>query len=297
MSSSGRRSTSIRPTAQVTTISDPLPQILEGIPLRLRSIRVNLDRPDFALNPTNCDPLSVEADVSGDEGATSPRRSTLPGGQLRRACPTSPKLTLSAQRRPRAPRPSRRSTRSSPRKPGRSEHAAGLGDAAQRASCSTTPTSGRSAPGRVRRRHCPEGSQIGEAEVTTPLLDQPLRGSVYLRSSRHGLPDLVAGPQGPVRHRSDRARRQRQRPPAHHLRNRPGRAGLDASTSTSPAARKGWSSTAKASAGRQEGDGEDGRPERSLTASADRQVEVAAAVPVEPRAAMHNTKGGAGESA
>ncbi len=43
-------------TAQVTTVSDPLPQIIEGIPLRTRAIRVNLDRPEFAINPTNCEP-------------------------------------------------------------------------------------------------------------------------------------------------------------------------------------------------------------------------------------------------
>src|SRR6185437_12159852 len=49
-----------RVSTQVTTTSDPLPQILEGIPLRGRSIRVNFDRPNFAINPTNCEPLSVD---------------------------------------------------------------------------------------------------------------------------------------------------------------------------------------------------------------------------------------------
>ncbi|HSJ76610.1 MAG TPA: hypothetical protein VK899_10580, partial [Gemmatimonadales bacterium] len=43
-------------TARVTAVSDPLPQILQGIPLRTRSIRLDLDRPGFTLNPTNCDP-------------------------------------------------------------------------------------------------------------------------------------------------------------------------------------------------------------------------------------------------
>jgi len=37
--------------------SDPLPQIIDGIPLRLRSVLINLDRKDFTLNPTNCDPF------------------------------------------------------------------------------------------------------------------------------------------------------------------------------------------------------------------------------------------------
>src|SRR5262249_14718858 len=54
--------------AKVTAISDPLPQIIEGIPLRTRSIRVDLDRPGFALNPTNCDGSSVTARIAGSEG-------------------------------------------------------------------------------------------------------------------------------------------------------------------------------------------------------------------------------------
>jgi hypothetical protein len=39
---------------------------------------------------------------------------------------------------------------------------------------------------------CPPGSAYGRAVAFTPLFDQPLRGPVYLRSSSHRLPDLVA---------------------------------------------------------------------------------------------------------
>jgi hypothetical protein len=41
------------------------------------------------------------------------------------------------------------------------------------------------------KEQCPSDSRLGEAEVTTPLLDQPLRGAVYLRSSEHDLPDIA----------------------------------------------------------------------------------------------------------
>jgi hypothetical protein len=44
---------------------------------------------------------------------------------------------------------------------------------------------------------CPAGSIYGEAEASTPLLDQPLKGLVYLRSSEHKLPDLVIALKGP----------------------------------------------------------------------------------------------------
>jgi hypothetical protein len=43
---------------------------------------------------------------------------------------------------------------------------------------------------------CPSGSVLGAASVTTPLLDAPLSGPVYLRSSGHALPDLVVALRG-----------------------------------------------------------------------------------------------------
>ena len=41
------------------------------MPLRTRYVRINLDRPDFTVNPTNCDPFSVDATLPGDEGGSS----------------------------------------------------------------------------------------------------------------------------------------------------------------------------------------------------------------------------------
>jgi hypothetical protein len=45
---------------------------------------------------------------------------------------------------------------------------------------------------------CPAASVYGRARVVTPILDQPLEGPVYLRSSSHTLPDLVAALKGPA---------------------------------------------------------------------------------------------------
>jgi hypothetical protein len=39
---------------------------------------------------------------------------------------------------------------------------------------------------------------MGHATVETPLLDQPLAGNVYLRSSSHELPDLVVDLRGQI---------------------------------------------------------------------------------------------------
>jgi hypothetical protein len=45
---------------------------------------------------------------------------------------------------------------------------------------------------------CPKESIYGFARAVTPLLDAPLRGPVYLRSSDNLLPDLVASLRGQV---------------------------------------------------------------------------------------------------
>src|SRR5690606_18911973 len=56
-------------TAQVTVRSDPLPQVVGGVPLHLRSVAVDIDREGFMRNPTNCDPLAVGGTLIGAQGA------------------------------------------------------------------------------------------------------------------------------------------------------------------------------------------------------------------------------------
>ncbi len=46
------------------------------------------------------------------------------------------------------------------------------------------------------REACPGGSVIGHARAFTPLLDQPLEGNVYLRSSTGVLPDMAIALRG-----------------------------------------------------------------------------------------------------
>ena len=66
-----RASIAIDPhTAQLTVTSDPLPTILEGIPLDLRTVNVTVDRPGFIFNPTDCEPLSVVGSATSTQGAT-----------------------------------------------------------------------------------------------------------------------------------------------------------------------------------------------------------------------------------
>ncbi|HEY5976911.1 MAG TPA: hypothetical protein VIT85_03555 [Solirubrobacterales bacterium] len=182
-------------TAQVTAKSDPLPQILEGIPLRTRYIRVNLDRPAFTLNPTNCDEFSIAAGISGDEGGfASPSRRfqatncsdlpyepklslTLSGGLKRRGHPAVT-ATFTAQ-------PGEANTRLV-------QVTLPKGELLDNAHIGTICT-------RVdfARDSCPAESKIGTATASTPLLDDPLRGDVVLRPNpAHKLPDLVLDLEG-----------------------------------------------------------------------------------------------------
>jgi hypothetical protein len=66
-------------TAQVTVRSDPLPTILQGIPLDIRSLSVTMDRPQFTLNPTSCEPMAVAATAiaaSSQAALSSPFQAT-----------------------------------------------------------------------------------------------------------------------------------------------------------------------------------------------------------------------------
>ena len=80
-------------TARVHAVSDPLPQILDGVPLRTRSVLIRLNRPDFVLNPTNCDPFSVDGTITGDEGASVDRSTRFQVANCA-SLPFGPKLGL-----------------------------------------------------------------------------------------------------------------------------------------------------------------------------------------------------------
>ena len=64
-----RQALNINPETAVVTVdakaSDPIPHIISGIVIHVRDIRVYIDRPQFMINPTNCNPLSFVATVDG----------------------------------------------------------------------------------------------------------------------------------------------------------------------------------------------------------------------------------------
>ena len=58
-------------TAQVTVTTDPIPHIIDGIPLQIKHVNVTIDRPGFTFNPTSCEPMSITGTITGGEGASS----------------------------------------------------------------------------------------------------------------------------------------------------------------------------------------------------------------------------------
>jgi hypothetical protein len=81
-------------TSKVTITTDPFPTILQGIPLQMRDVRLNVNRPGFMLNPTNCTAQTVDTTVVSTAGVkystSTPYRVTDCA-----TLPFRPKLSLS----------------------------------------------------------------------------------------------------------------------------------------------------------------------------------------------------------
>lgn len=186
---------------QIEAKSDPLPTMLEGIPLNVRRIALQLDRPNFTLNPTSCDPMAVTGQLVSTSGAAAPLsdRFQVGGcGGLRFA----PKLALrvlgktgrNAKPRLRAVLTARPGEANIARAQVNLPHSQFLEQAHIRTVCTRVEFAAGSVPG----EKCPAGSIYGKAKAWTPLLDGRLEGPVFLRSSSNTLPDLVATLNGQV---------------------------------------------------------------------------------------------------
>ena len=81
-------------TAQVTITSDPLPTILQGIPLQVKTIEVTVDRSGFMLNPTNCEVSKVNGTIASAQGTTAAVSSPFQAANCTNL-PFAPKLTAS----------------------------------------------------------------------------------------------------------------------------------------------------------------------------------------------------------
>ena len=69
------------------SVTATLPTIVGGVPLRLRSLSVAVDRHDFAFNPTDCAPLASESTLTSLLGAGAPCGSNGDGAGPRASSP------------------------------------------------------------------------------------------------------------------------------------------------------------------------------------------------------------------
>lgn len=170
-------------TARVTVKSDPLPTILQGIPLDIRSITVSIDRPQFTLNPTSCEPMAIAATVlarSSEAALSSPFQAIGCAG-----LPFKPALSAST-----SGKTSKASGASFvvdvTQKSGESNiHKVSLTlPLALPARLTTLQKACTEAQFNANPAGCPEGSNIGRATARTPVLNSPLVGPAYLVS--HG---------------------------------------------------------------------------------------------------------------
>ena len=176
-------------SAQIHAVSDPFPTVLEGIPLDVRSAAIELPRPDFTLNPTSCDPMAITGNAATVPGQLAPLRSPFQVG----GCSSlgfKPKLELRLKGgTKRGGHPAFQAT-----------YKPKAGDANVKSLVVRLPRSAFLDQAHIRTictrvqfaaKACPKGSQYGYITAWTPLLEEPLKGPVYLRSSDHNLPDLL----------------------------------------------------------------------------------------------------------
>lgn len=190
-------------TAQISARSDAFPSILEGIPLNIRSIAINLDKPEFTLTPSSCEAMAVSGEAIATTGQVAPLHNRFQVGGCR-GLDFKPRLALkvfgktnrNAKPRLRAvlrPRPGEANiSRAQVNLP----HSLFL----EQAHIKTICTRVQWVEGAGHGTACPKGSIYGRARAFTPLLAEPLEGPVYLRSNggARKLPDVVAALRGQI---------------------------------------------------------------------------------------------------
>ncbi len=194
-----RASIAVNPkTGELTIASESLPTILEGVPLDLRTINVDINRQEFTFNPTNCEELHVTSSITSTDGATATPSSRFQAADCA-ALPFKPSLSATTQ------------GNASDIGNGASLNvkvAQQTGEAAIRSVHLELP---KKLPARLHTlqkacteatfyanpANCPSASDVGTAIAHTPVLPVPLEGPGYFVS--HGgaqYPELVFVLQG-----------------------------------------------------------------------------------------------------
>ncbi|MFT3864756.1 MAG: hypothetical protein QM729_10830 [Solirubrobacterales bacterium] len=187
-------------TAQITATSDSIPTILHGLPLDLRSITVEMNRSEFTLNPTSCEPKSIAGSVTSTLGTVSSLSQYFQASDCS-ALAFKPTLKLSLKgATKRTGHPALKAVVTFPKQGAYANIArAQVGlphseflDQGNIGKTCTRPV--------LLEGNCPKKSIYGKAKAWTPLLEKPLEGPVYLVGGfGYKLPALVAELNGQIR--------------------------------------------------------------------------------------------------
>ena len=185
-------------TARITAVSDPIPAILQGIPLDVRSIAIDMSRPDFTLNPTSCEKMAVAGEALSVLNQIAPLSNPFQVGECKKLG-FAPKLALDLKgSTKRGGTPAFKATLSYPKGSYANiasasvalPHSEFLDNAHIKTVCTRV---------QLAANQCPKGSIYGYARAIIPLLDKPLEGPVYLGTGYgHELPDLLADLNGQI---------------------------------------------------------------------------------------------------
>ncbi len=185
-------------TTALTVTTEPLPQVVDGIQLRLRTTNVTINRPNFIFNPTDCALLHIVATASGSQGAQV--EDSVPFAVSGCAgLPFGPKFVIAT-----SGTTSRQGGASLDAKltlpPGAQSNIAKVKIELPKQLPSRLSTLQKACLDKVFDANpaaCPVSSEIGTVQAVTPILPVPLRGPMYFVS--HGgaeFPELVAVLQG-----------------------------------------------------------------------------------------------------
>jgi uncharacterized repeat protein (TIGR01451 family) len=167
--------------AHVTVVSDPVPTIVSGVPVRLQRLDVNVDKAGFIINPTSCAQKEIKGDLHSVANTTAALSVRFQVGSCSDLA-LKPNLALSLSGKGQTTD---------------GKHPAVTANLVQTAgqanlkkvrvtlplSLALDPDNANGlcefADGSKATPTCPKNSIVGTATATTPILDEPLSGPVY----------------------------------------------------------------------------------------------------------------------
>jgi uncharacterized repeat protein (TIGR01451 family) len=171
-------------TSALTVTSDPLPQIIDGVPLRIQTVNVTIDKQGFMLNPTNCSQQQITGTITSAQGASANVSSPFAVAGCK-GLPFNPVFSASTQSRTSKANGASLVVRVA-QKPGEANiHKVDLQlPLILPARLTTLQKACTEAQFGANPAGCPSASVIGTATAITPVLSVPLTGPAYLVS--HG---------------------------------------------------------------------------------------------------------------